>query len=112
MTRGGRTTTAPGARRAPERWLAAALRLAEQRTAKALHRVIVAEVARLLGARAVLLTTEAPAGRLLAGARVARGEDAGALLGLVAPWLDEAGRSRSAQLRHGPEGAPVRAQRS
>jgi GAF domain-containing protein len=112
VIRGGRTTTAPGARRAPERWLAAALRLAEQPSAAALYRVAVAEVARLLGARAVLLATEAPSGRVLAGARVPRGDDAGALLALVAPWLDEAGRSRSARLRHGPEGAAVRAQRS
>ena len=111
MIRGGRTT-APGTRRALERWLAAALRLAEQPSAAALHRVVVAEVARLLGARAVLLTVEAPSGRALAGARVPRGDDAGVLLGLVAPWLDEAVRSRSAQLRHGPEGTGTRAQRS
>jgi len=43
---------------------------------------------------------------------VPRNEDADVLLGLVAPWLDEAVRSRSACLRHGPEGVDARAQRS
>ena len=112
MIRGGRTTTAPGARRAPERWLAAALRVAEQRDAAAVQAVVVAETARLLGARVVLLTTEAPAGRTLAAARLPRGDDAGVLLRLVSPWIDEAARTRSARLRHGPEGADTRAQRS
>ena len=74
--------------------------------------VVVAETARLLGARVVLLTTEAPAGRTLAAARLPRGDDAGVLLRLVSPWIDEAARTRSARLRHGPEAADTRAQRS
>ncbi|HEV7574609.1 MAG TPA: GAF domain-containing protein [Caldimonas sp.] len=112
MIRGGRNSNAAGARRAPERWSAAGLRLAGEKSEAALQRAVVAEAARLLRARAVLLVLASDEGPVLAGARVPRGDDAGALLALVAPWLDEARRSRAARLRHGPEGADERGQRS
>jgi GAF domain-containing protein/CheY-like chemotaxis protein len=112
VIRRGRTSTASGARRTPERWLAAGLRLAEQRSAGALQRALVGEAARLLRARNVLLVLETPAGRTLAASRVPPGEDAATLLAQVTSWLDEATRTRLACLRHGPEGAEPAAQRS
>ena len=41
-----------------------------------------------------------------------KGEDADGLLSAIRPWLSETRRSRAASLRHGPDGAESRAQRS
>ncbi|HEX2541368.1 MAG TPA: GAF domain-containing protein [Caldimonas sp.] len=86
--------------------------MAEQRDAGAIRRALVAEAARLLGARAVLLTLAGRDAPALAAARVPRGDDAEALRQLVAPWLDEAACTRAERLRHGPADAHVQAQRS
>ncbi len=108
MSRGGRATPTPGARRGPSAWLAAGLRVTEQRSAAAVHRVLVADVARLLGARAVLLAVDQGGLPVLAVGRVPRGDDAEALLQIVVAWLEEAARTRTGGLRHGPaDAAPV-----
>ena len=114
VIRGGRTSTstASGARRTPERWLAAGLRLAQQRSVGALCRTAVAEAARLLRAGNVVLVLDAAQGRALAGSRVRRGDDPAELLARIAPWLDEARLTRVARLRHGPQGVEPAAQRS
>ena len=44
--------------------------------------------------------------------RVPAGEDPGALLQAIAPWLAEARRTRAVRLRHGPRGVPNIEQRS
>src|SRR5262245_35140917 len=76
-------------------------------------RRIVDEVASQCGAQRVLIVLSADAApRHVAAARLPRGEDADALLRAVTPWLDQAQRTRRARLRHGPRGAPRRAQRS
>src|SRR5512146_1095740 len=76
------------------------------------HRRLVDAVA-ALGARRVLLVRDGDDGRArVAAARLPPGERAVALLDAVRPWLEEARRTRRARLRHGPEGAPARQQRS
>ncbi|HEY4956618.1 MAG TPA: GAF domain-containing protein, partial [Caldimonas sp.] len=82
------------------------------RSTEKLHAFLIDEAAGLLGARRVLLVLDGPAGFELAGARVRRGEDRQTLLQAVTPWLEEARRTRSARLRHGPDGAAATDQRS
>ena len=92
------------------------LRLNEPETSAALHDFVIEEVAELLGARRVLLVLEAPAGSgegaTIAGSQVPEGESATELLAAITPWLDEARRTRTLSLRHGPEGAEAIDQRS
>jgi GAF domain-containing protein/CheY-like chemotaxis protein len=92
------------------------LRLNEPETSAALHEFVIEEAAELLGARRVLLVLEAPAGSgasiTIAGAQVPEGESATELLAAITPWLDEARRTRTLSLRHGPEGAEAIDQRS
>jgi GAF domain-containing protein/CheY-like chemotaxis protein len=95
-----------------QRVLDASLRLNQLRSSEAMHALLVEEAADLLGAQRVLLVLESDAGRAIAGSRVPAGEDPGALLQAIAPWLDEARRTRAVRLRHGPEGAPEIEQRS
>jgi len=77
-----------------------------------LHRAIVDEAARLLGARRVLLQLHDAPGERIADARLPAGESPAALLAAIAPWLAECKRSGSARLRHGPEGVAPALQRS
>ncbi|MEI6027293.1 MAG: response regulator [Betaproteobacteria bacterium] len=83
------------------------LRLNEPETSAALLEFVIEEVAELLGARRVLLVLEAPAdgsaSATIAGAQVPEGESATDLLDAITPWLDEARRTRTLSLRHGPE---------
>ena len=83
------------------------LRLNEQASSDALHALLIEEVAELLGARRVLLVLEPPAGSgapaTIAGAQVPEGESATDLLTAITPWLEEARRTRTLSLRHGPE---------
>jgi signal transduction histidine kinase/DNA-binding response OmpR family regulator/putative methionine-R-sulfoxide reductase with GAF domain len=95
-----------------ERLLETSLRMNALRSTAELHALLVEEAAALTGAGRVLLVLNVPAGFALAGARVQRGEAGQALLQAVTPWLDEARRTRSASLRHGPDGAAARDQRS
>ena len=77
------------------------------------HRHLAQLVASTLGATRVLLLLVDPSGALaVAAATVPRCEDLPALHAAIAPWLDEAGRSRRARLRHGPPGAARVDQRS
>jgi GAF domain-containing protein/CheY-like chemotaxis protein len=76
------------------------------------HTSLIDACAAVLGARRVLLALDGADGRVLAGARLPRGESASDLLGAVAPWLDEAQRTRTVHLRHGPAGAVPADQRS
>ena len=77
-----------------------------------LYRTLIDETAHLTGARRVLLVLSGPDGLRIAGSLVPKGEDARTLLHAVTPWLEAARRTRSASLRHGPEGADPRDQRS
>ncbi len=85
------------------------LRLNEAAGSAVLHELLIEELAELLGARRALLVLE-PA--TLAAAQLPEGEDAGALLAAVTPWLDEARSTGRTRLRHGPDGADELDQRS
>jgi signal transduction histidine kinase/CheY-like chemotaxis protein/putative methionine-R-sulfoxide reductase with GAF domain len=95
-----------------ERLLDVGLRMSALRGTGQLHAFLVDEAALLLGARRVLLVLETRAGFELAGARLPRGEDKQTLLRAVTPWFEEAHRTHSARLRHGPDGAAAVDQRS
>ena len=86
--------------------------LHEQAGSDALHVFLIEKVAELLGARRVLLVLETADGPRVAGARVPEGESPDALPQAIAPWLDEARRTRQTRLRHGPDGAEEIDQRS
>ena len=102
-----------GARALDDNPLAAAgLRLHQARSEADWCRLLVDAARELSGARRVLLVLETPAGCELVGARLPAGESEGKLLAAVAPWLDEAQRTRAVALRHGPEGAERIDQRS
>jgi GAF domain-containing protein/DNA-binding response OmpR family regulator len=73
---------------------------------------LVAEAARLCGARRALLVLDSAAGSCVAGSLMPRGETDAALLQAIAPWLSEARRTGKARLRHGPAGAAKPDQRS
>ena len=73
---------------------------------------LVAEAAALCGARRVLLVLEAEAGVHVAAFLLPRREQPAGLLAAIAPWLEEARRSRKAKLRQGPVGVEARRQRS
>ena len=92
-----------------ERLVDTGLRLNEQARSDALHNFLIEEVAELLGARRVLLVLGPPSGSdapaTIAGVQVPEGESAGELLVAITPWLEEAHRSRTPSLRHGPVGA-------
>jgi len=89
------------------------LRLNELRSAAELQEFLINELTQLTGAERVMLVLESGGGALeIAGAMLPRGESAAALLQAVTPWLQEARRSRSVSLRHGPPGAAPLAQRS
>ncbi|HEX7441207.1 MAG TPA: GAF domain-containing protein [Caldimonas sp.] len=95
-----------------ERLLDIGLRMNALRRADKLPAFLIDEAAALTGARRVLLVLDSPAGFELAGGRLPRGENRQTLLRAVTPWLHEARRTRSASLRHGPEGAAAIDQRS
>ncbi|MFO1326712.1 MAG: GAF domain-containing protein [Rubrivivax sp.] len=98
-----------------ERLVDTGLRLNELRSAQELVEFLVEEATELSGADRVLLVLDgdddAP-GRRIAAQLLPQGEDAALLLRRIGPWLDEAARTRSARLRHGPEGADPIDQRS
>ena len=99
-------------RESVERLVDTGLRLNALTSEAALHEFLIEEVAELLGARRVLLVLGSGAGAQVAGAQLPDDESAAALLAAVAPWLDEAGRTRAIGLRHGPEGTDAIEQRS
>jgi len=89
------------------------LRLNELRSAEELAEFLVDEVTELSGAQRVLLVfDQSPGAFHIAGSLLPDGEDAGALLAAVTPWLQEARRTRAVKLRHGPDGAEAVDQRS
>ena len=79
----------------------AGLHLQAARTEAKLHELLIAEVARLLGARRVLLVLCRGATRAIGAALLPPGESAWSLLQAVRPWLDQATEQRTASLRHG-----------
>ena len=89
-----------------------ALRLNELGTEREQHDFLIVEAAELIGAQRVLLVLDGGNESRIAGSMVPRGEDPAQLMNAVGPWLDESRRSRSATLRHGPEGAAAMVQRS
>src|SRR5258706_2554035 len=89
-----------------------ALRMNGLRTEGELHAFLVEEVAALFGAQRVLLVLETPAGLQPASSLLPRNEQPLPLLNAITPWLESARSSRSSRLRHGPEGAKPKVQRS
>jgi GAF domain-containing protein/CheY-like chemotaxis protein len=100
------------ARASLERLVDAGLRLHGERSVPELRRLLTKEARALCGARRVLLVLETPLGFEIADSLLPKGEVAAELLHAIAPWLEEARRSRAAVLRHGPEGAKEQDQRS
>ena len=88
------------------------LRLNEQPDEATLRDFLIDEAAELLGARRVLLVLEGPTGPRIAGAHLPEGECVDDLFRAVQPWLDEARSTRTARLRHGPDGVQAIDQRS
>ncbi len=74
--------------------------------------LLVRGAADLSAAERLLLVLQGETAPQIAAARLPPGEDAGALLQAVTPWLLEAKRTRRARLRHGPDGAAPADQRS
>ncbi len=94
-------------------WLNAfGVRLHGLRNAAALNDFLIGEVARLCGARRVLLLQDAPQGLQIAGALLPMGEAAPALQQAITPWLVQARRTRRLRLRHGPDDVDAADQRS
>ena len=87
-------------------------RLNAQRSADALQEFLIDELTELSGAQRVLLVLAGTDGLQIAGAALPAGEQANALVLAVTPWLEQAGRTRVARLRHGPHGAAAVDQRS
>ncbi len=100
------------ARASLERLVDAGLRLHGERSVPELCRLLIKEARALCGARRVLLVLETPRGLEIADSLLPKGEAATELLQAIAPWLEEARRSRAAALRHGPEGVREQDQRS
>ena len=88
-----------------ERLVETGLRLNELKSEAELREFLVDEVTELSGADRVLLVLELPEGPQIAGSLLPPGESEADLLRAVTPWLDDARHTRSATLRHGPEGA-------
>ncbi|HEY2560136.1 MAG TPA: GAF domain-containing protein [Caldimonas sp.] len=85
------------------RLLDAGLRIAELRDESAVLAALVREARSLTGARRVLIIASAAAeGLVVVAAHLPRGQDARALLGVVAPLLEEARQTRTAALRAMP----------
>jgi len=98
-----------------ERLVDTGLRLNEIKSEAALCEFLIDEVTELTGAERVLLVTQtkdADNALAIAGALVPADEDERSLLEVITPWLAEVRRSRAAQLRHAPQGAPAIDQRS
>ncbi|MEO7336870.1 MAG: GAF domain-containing protein, partial [Caldimonas sp.] len=87
-------------------------RLSEARAEAELHEVLIEAVVEHLGVQRALLVLADDGRYRIAGAHLPAGERSEALLLAVAPWFDEARRTRRARLRHGPDGVDMRAQRS
>jgi GAF domain-containing protein/DNA-binding response OmpR family regulator len=95
-----------------ERLVDAGLRLYNERSVPELRRLLIREARAQCGARRMLLVLETPLGLEIADSQLPRGESDAELLHAITPWLEAARRSRAAALRHGPEGARERDQRS
>ncbi|MGO4392944.1 GAF domain-containing protein [Variovorax sp. M-6] len=95
-----------------ERVVDSGLRLNALCSESELHRTLIDEAAELSGAQRVLLVLDTDGGPRVAGSMLPRGEDAAGLLAAIEPWLGETRRTRTASLRHGPEGAAPALQRS
>ncbi len=108
------------ARPAPQRrrgtpWrglIAASARLAVARDSAGVWPCLLQCALEFGNAQRVLLVHNAIGSRDIADAHLPAGEDAQILLAAIAPWLDQAQRTRTARLRHGPAGAPLAQQRS
>jgi GAF domain-containing protein/DNA-binding response OmpR family regulator len=96
----------------PHSLVDATLRLHVLREEGAVHQLLIDAAASLSSAQRVLLLLSGHDGLHIAGSRMPRGEDARTLLRAVIPWVSEAGRTRAASLRHGPDGAKRVDQRS
>ncbi|MEJ8814249.1 GAF domain-containing protein [Variovorax ureilyticus] len=95
-----------------DRLVQAGIHLNAVRGERELAAVLVRESAALLGAQRVMLVLDSGVSLRIAASKLPRGEKAAELLRAIGPWLAEARASRSARLRHGPEGAKPAAQRS
>ena len=95
-----------------ERLVDAGLRLNELKSEAELREFVVDEVAELSGAERLLLVLLDGEAASVAAALVPAGEAVADLQARIGPWLDEARRTRTAALRHGPDGVPAIDQRS
>jgi len=88
------------------------LRLSGFRGERELHDFLIGKATELSGAQRVLLLLGTGGDLCIAGSMLPRGEDPVELLSALGAWLIESRRTRSARLRHGPEGAEPIDQRS
>jgi GAF domain-containing protein/CheY-like chemotaxis protein len=95
-----------------QRLAASVERLASASSVTDLHRLLLACATQSSGAQRVLVVQQSANGPVAVQARLARGEQPQALLQAIDAWLREAQRTRTATLRHGPEGSPAAHQRS
>ena len=98
--------------KAVKRLIRFSLRLNQVRSAGEFHRLLVDEARALCGAQRVLLVLQVGPEIEPASWHLPAGEDATVLLAAIAPWLEEARRTRAVRLRHGPDGARDVDQRS
>jgi GAF domain-containing protein/DNA-binding response OmpR family regulator len=89
-----------------------ALRLNGLESLTQLHDAIAEESHDLLGAQRLLLVLPSQTSLEVAAYRLPAAEDSHALLQAITPWLRAARKSKSARLRHGPDGAAAAHQRS
>jgi GAF domain-containing protein/DNA-binding response OmpR family regulator len=94
------------------RLVRAGVRLSSARDERKVHRRLIEETCALIACRRVLLALDAQGGLEVVASRLPQGETDGPLLRAIAPWLDEARRTRAVSLRHGPAGAEPIDQRS
>jgi signal transduction histidine kinase/DNA-binding response OmpR family regulator/tetratricopeptide (TPR) repeat protein len=95
-----------------ERLVDTGLRMNQIHASADLRQFLVEEAIELSGAERVLLVLAGDDGVAVAGSMLPQGESAELLLQAITPWLEEAGRTRLASLRHGPDGAAAVDQRS
>ena len=88
------------------------LRMHGLRSTDELHQFVIDAAAELSGAGRVLLVLETASGLQIAAARLPEGEAAPVLLQAISPWITLARDTRTACLRHGPDGARAPDQRS
>ena len=107
-----RITVRPYAASIGDRLLDILSRLHAAQGGDAVQDALIAEMKTALGAQRCLLVLDRGDDLRIAAERVPDREDVAPLLRAIAPWLAHARRTRTARLRHGPDGAAPHDQRS